>query len=167
MGSHHKKSRRKRSLLPRLSTVVLLIVVGGAIWFINEVYMAKEDVADKEQASMEHALVKRQAAPLVDAINQALCSDSVAINLRASLMKSAIDSALIARLDTFMVRNNRYAHLSSAIEDEILLPLSNDTAKVNYCDTLVALLDEYNKVEQLSIADSCLVIAKNLAKKNN
>ena len=96
-----------------------------------------------------------------------LCADSVAIDLRASLMKSAIDSALIARLDTFMIRNNRYAHLSSAIEDEILLPLSNDTAKVNYCDTLVALLDEYNKVEQLSIADSCLVIAKNLAKKNN
>ena len=167
MGSHHKKSRRKRSLLPRLSTVVLLIVVGGAIWFINEVYMAKEDVADKEQASMEHALVKRQAAPLVDAINQALCADSVAIDLRASLIKNTIDSALIARLDTFMIRNNRYAHLSSTIEDEILLPLSNDTAKVNYYDTLVALLDEYNKVEQLSIVDSCLVIAKNLAKKNN
>jgi hypothetical protein len=66
-----------------------------------------------------------------------------------------------------MVKNNRYAHLSDVIEEEVLLPLSNDTAKVNYSDSLVALLDEYNKVEQLSIADSCLVIAKNLANKNN
>ncbi len=167
MGSHHKRSRRKKSLLPRLSTVALLIVIGVAIWFFKEVYMAKEDVANKELVSMEHALVKRQAAPLIDVINQVLCADSVAIDQRASLMKSAIDSSLIARLDTFMVRNNRYAHLSDAFDEEILLPLSNDTAKANYSDTLVALLDEYNKVEQLSIADSCLVIAKNLAKKNN
>lgn len=167
MGSHHRRSRRKKSLLPRLSTVALLIVIGVAIWFFKEVYMAKEDVANKEQISMEHALVKRQAAPLIDAINQALCADSIAVDQRASSMKTTIDSTLIARLDTFMVKNNRYAHLSDVIEDEVLLPLNNDTAKANYSDSLVALLDEYNKVEQLSIVDSCLVIAKNLANKNN
>lgn len=161
MGSHHKHSRRRKKFLPRLSTVILILVIGGAIYFFKEMYYVKEDVADQEQASLEGVLVKRQTNALVTSIANELKADSISFAQRALSIKNSIDSNTIARLDTFMLKNNRYRHLSIAFEEKILLPLHNDS--VNYHDSLVVLMDEYRKVESLSIADSCHEIARNLS----
>lgn len=161
MGSHHKHSRRRKKFLPRLSTVILILVIGGAIYFFKEIYYEKESVADQEQVSLEGVLVKRQTNALVTSIANELKADSISFEQRALSIKNSIDSTTIARLDTFMLKNNRYRHLSIAFEEKILLPLLNDS--VNYHDSLVVLMDEYRKVEQLSIADSCHEIARNLS----
>lgn len=163
MGSHHKHSRRKRKFLPRLSTVILFLVIGGAIWFFKEMYYVTEDVADQEQVALDVAFVKRQTNALVTSIAKELKADSISFEQRALSIKNSVDSTTIARLDTFMLRNNRYRHLSVAFEENILLPLHNDTSSVNYYDTLVVLMDEYRKIEPLSIADSCHEIARNLS----
>lgn len=166
MGSHHRHSRHRKKLLPRLSTVILILVIGVAIWFFREMHYVKEDVADQEQVALDGILVKRQCNALITSIANELSADSISFENRARAIKNSVDSSTIAYLDTFMLNYNRYKHLSVAFEEDILLPLLDDSSKANHYDSLVVLMEEYNEVEESPIADSCLMIAKKLATKN-
>lgn len=161
MSSQRGKSHRKRRWLPRFSTVVLVVVTGVAVWFYMEMNKVSDDLSEQQSETLEQELVKNRAAQLLDAIDLAMEADSVAFDKRAQIIKSSVDSSSLAALDTMMLRNRRYAHLRTAMEERVLLPrMGSDT--VSYPDTLVALLEEYAQVEPLPIADSCVTIARQL-----
>lgn len=161
MSSQRRKSHRRRRWLPRFSTVVLVVVAGVAAWFYKEMNKVSDDLSEQQLVTLEQDLVKNRATQLLDAIDAAMSADSVAFAKRANIIKSSVDSSSLAALDTMLLRNDRYAHLRTAMEERVLLPrLGGDS--VSYPDTLVALLEEYAQVEQLAIADSCLAISRQL-----
>ena len=161
MSSQKRKSHRKRRLLPRFSTIMLVVVAGVAVWFYMEMNKVSDGITEQQLETLEQELVKNKTAQLLDAIDLAMATDSVAFDKRAQMIKSSVDSNSLAALDTMMLRNRRYAHLRTAMEERVLLPrMGCDT--VSYPDTLVALLEEYARVEQLPIADSCVVISRSL-----
>lgn len=162
MGSRRRKSRRRKSLLPRFSTVVLVIVAGVAVWFFMEMNKVNDGVAQQEQERLEQELVKKQSTQLVDAINEALDSDSIDMMARARLMKARLDSGKMASLDTMLARNQRYEHLRTAIEEAVLMPRSG-VDSVSYPDTLALLFEAYAQIETLSIADSCATLSRKLS----
>ncbi len=149
-------------MLPRFSTVVLVIVAGVAVWFFMEMNKVNDGVAQQEQERLEQELVKKQSAQLVDAINEALDSDSIDMMARARLMKDRLDSGKMASLDTMLARNHRYEHLRTVLEEEVLMPRP-EFDSVSYPDTLALLFEAYAQIEVLSIADSCATLSQKLS----
>lgn len=162
MSSQRRKSHKRRRWLPRFSTVALVVVAGVAAWFYVEMNEVSDNLSEQQLVTLEQDLVKNRATQLLDAIDAAMSADSMALDKRAQWIKNTVDSSSLAALDTMLLRNDRYAHLRTAMEERVLLPRSGNDS-VSYPDTLVALLEEYAQVEQLAIADSCLAISRQLS----
>lgn len=165
MSSQKRRSRRKRSLLPRFSTIALLLVLGGAYYFFHEMNLVKEEVADQEQSKIEQEIVNNKSSRLINAINKALNEKDMPIEKRAENMKKELDNTYISMLDTLMLRNNRYAHLRTTIEEEIVLPMivsQDDSTKMPKAETLLKILDKYNSLEECAVADSCVAITREI-----
>lgn len=167
MGSQERRSRRKRSLLPRFSTIALLLVLGAAGYFFYEMKLVKEDRAGQELDQYDEGLVDNKLTPMVNAINEALANNEDAPEKGALEMKKKLDSIYISNLDTFLLRNNRYAHFRNALDEQLVLPRvkrQGDSVNVEDAEKMVQLLEEYKKVEKHVVADSCLSITKDLIK---
>lgn len=167
MGSQKRRSRRKRSLLPRFSTIALLLVLGAAGYFFYEMKLVKEDRAGQELDQYDEGLVDNKLTPMVNAINEALANNEDAPEKGALEMKKKLDSIYISNLDTFLLRNNRYAHFRNALDEQLVLPRvkrQGDSVNVEDAEKMVQLLEEYKKVEKHVVADSCLSITKDLIK---
>ena len=167
MGSQKRRSRRKRSLLPRFSTIALLLVLGAAGYFFYQMKLVKEDRDGQELDQYEEGLVDNKLKPMVNAINEALAKEDVTPQNAASEMKKQLDSIYISNLDTFLLRDNRYAHFRNALDEQLVLPRvkrQGDSVIVEDAEKMVQLLEEYKKVEKHVVADSCLSITKDLIK---
>ena len=169
MSSQNRKSRRKRSLLPRFSTIALLLVLGGAYYFFHEMYLVRENVADQEQSKIEQEIVKNKSSRLINAINNALADKNATIEVRAQNIQKDLDKAYLSMLDTLMLRNNRYTHLRTTIEEEIVLPqtvTNGDSTKIPQAETILKLLEAYDNLEESAIVDSCVAITRDLITNN-
>ena len=154
MGSQRRRSRRKRSFLPRFSTIALLLVLAGAGYFFYEMKLVKEDRADQEHTEYEGDIVKNKLVPLVNSINEALANNDSTAQAGAAEMKKKLDDVYISNLDTFLLRNNRYEHFRTTLEEELVLPRTNqqgDSVKVSDADAMIQLLIEYEKVEDHAV----------------
>ncbi|MBE6317530.1 MAG: hypothetical protein E7081_00950 [Bacteroidales bacterium] len=167
MSRRHKKYRRKKTLLPRFSTVILIVVLGLAAWFAKEMYNVKTDVDNIEREKLESDLVKKTAEQFVSATNKALDLTALKPMEKALVMKQNIDSLYLMRLDTFLLKDKRYNHFYTVIEETTLLHRISDNDSTNYYDSLAILMNEYSKIEQLPIADSCKMIAIKLTSERN